>query len=444
MKNPNTPIDAKRLREAFEEQLDWIIRRRLLEQAMDFVNRSISDAKSTAPIVNALELARQVDSLSLSHNALSGRAKGKLGSVLFYSGTQSVLRSVVNTHNIGWILSEFTPSEMGSEDQFLNALKTVSNPKIWVLTVRHYFQNNFDANISSILDTLYGSALDDTDKERVMITIFPITGDKSFSGEIVEWYAGNPYALPTMGKYANRLLLASRTELFSRIISGRTPIDTVVSISDSFHQRYITKIEQSPNNTLAELAEIARITGYAAFAALKPLEIIEKYCDIAYRRPTGQAAKAISSLLATDAKLPDLLKSRLESLRDYIDGRVPEYIDSDILEIALSNPKPPNKQLQDILSKWIGQSPSLTEFSDTLAKYPQSDITVINAIITAIWNSDVRRIFENRQNYIDTTLDNALWSSSQRKSYITECSNPDLRKALLKGSGWRRKLRKLF
>ena len=368
--------------------------------------------------------------------------KWMTGSVLF--GSPSYLGKVVNPGNLDVVMSIIDRNLVPSEDSFFDALNQTDSTAVWGRMLRFYYGGGIDECIGAIINRIMQWPAPAATRQELIGELFPV---ERYGNDLYGYILAHIEQISDLAGTVRAVCLSADKERFSAILKQSGNDVAVAGVLSPIVAEYFGRmVARDPGSGIkALLAFIDEATVPVFNGMAEAGRVIDAYADACIGNPAGCDRHVISRLLPpSEIAVGREAAAKLATAASLIDGTVPAAVDRSIL-LAAHRMGKDAAYIRQLYEAWLKLAPSRKEVAEYAAKAAGMPAACIAGIISATWESPVRAIRADRENYVLAIADNVKWGSTDRKAFIAACPDKALAKHLAGADKFFTKLtRKLF
>lgn len=338
-------------------------------------------------------------------------------------GPNSLLSKIVNTNNIGTIISIIGVLDK-SPEAFFTALRQTSETTIWRKFIYFYYMNinNLLCNIDTIIENILSSDIQKSEKEGLVKQLFPI---EKYPTELFSYALSHVSHIIQLSEIVKSLCFNS-PERISQIIRQSNNDPNVIRLLTPIVLAYYDKqIDVNNNCGMNEMLSFAEIVSSDVFNMMGLENLFEKYIKKCIEKPTEDIMPVLNRLLTYNLKMDKQTFEQIVTLKNLFDNEVPKFVNIPILFLAHKMNK--NEDfIKALYDGWLKSQPTEKDIKDYIKGYRNLSRTMIGEMITLIWKSKNPIIGKNREDYVLIISDNANWTEQDKKAFISSCTDKSL------------------
>ena len=384
------------------------------------INRGLTSKKG-AEINQTIRVVGYILSARNKHLKITQESSAWITNVIF--GEKSYLSKIVNKGNIDIVIALVDKTKILSDDDFFNALKQSQDIIVWDKFIQFYYADNLKSKVDYVMENILLSDIEKQEKEDLIKQLYPI--DKC-QNELLSYILNHTDRIPELIDIVKTICLNSREERFSIILNHSNNAPSVIKILSPIVLSYYGKqIDEEYNLGMKNLLSFVDKASVDVFNMMGLAGLFDKYIRMSMDNPSKETKKILKTLLSSDIKIAKNTLEQIEILNNLFDNEIPKRVDINILFAAHKMDKSAN-YIRDLYEVWLKTQPTSKELKEYIkrAEYLSSDM--IGKIILATWESRIRAIRENREDYVLIISDNSKWKNRDKKSFIKSCKDKDL------------------
>ncbi len=338
-------------------------------------------------------------------------------------GENSYLSKIVNTANIDNVIALIDITKILSDNAFYNALKQSQETFIWTKFIQFYYANNLISNMDYVIENILSSDIRKQEKEDLIKRLYPFEKCKN---ELLSYILNHTRRIPELIEIVKTICLNSREERFSLILQHCNNDPRIIkTLSPAVLSYYGKLIDKESNSGMKNLLSFIEKVSVDVFNMMGLAELFDKYIRMSMDNPLKETKKILNNLLSLNIKMDRNTSEQIVVLNNLFDNEIPKRVDVNILFAAHKMDKSA-AYIRDLYEVWLKTQPTSKELKEYIkgVEYLSSDM--IEGIILATWESRIRMIRENREDYVLIISDNSKWKNRDKKSFIKSCRDKDL------------------
>ncbi len=402
-------LESSRIDEADKQ----LVHRRMV----DAIDTTLLKADRREAVCEALRAAAAVRKYLPGVMKLSPLASRRVTKMML--GVNAYVDQFVTDGNVETVMSLMNRADVGSADEFFDAIRKSKSSDVRVALIRWYYEGNLDD-----IDTIITRVISDSPDACAEISkLYPLPASAS---RLYGFLLRHPLLTPDVRPLLGEMAAISSEEFFSAIIanSGDAPV-VVDALNQAVEIYFRRKMEGNPNGAMKELLifiDKVKPIVYRAFSASSSL--VDSYLNHVEQHPGMQEKVVLEAFYPVRDVLNQHVMKRYRELTDLYAGRLPESVNMVTLSTASAMNVGPQFMAQLIL-KWLSGNVSVTDITAFAKKQRRLAPEVMATVVTAVWqkfHSDPKL----RGDAVLAIVDNMDWGKEQRQNFIATCSDRDL------------------
>lgn len=333
----------------------------------------------------------------------------------------SYLSKIVTANNVETVIWLLDRTLIASDEAFYKSLKQSQDALVWTKMLGFYYSNNLILNIDSIIENILTSDLQK--KDGLVKFLYPV--DKC-RNELLSYILGHANRIPELKEIVKDICLSSRDERFSLILQHCKNDTNVVRILAPVVVEYYGKlIDEEYNSGMRSLLSLVEKISVEVFNLMDAAELFDKYIDHCMENPVEDDKDVIYSLLHSNIRMNGTTSDKILVLNNLFNNETPQKVDMKILLLAHKMDKDID-YIKGVYEAWLKTQPTASDIRNYVKSATNLSSGVIEELVLSTWNSRIRVIRDQRDEYVLIISDNSGWKSKDKKAFIKSCKEKDL------------------
>lgn len=392
----------------------------LWEKINSTINCGLTSKKGSE-INQAINIVGYVLSTNRSKLKITPESSTWITNVVF--GENSYLSKIVNNGNIDIVIALVDRAKILSDSAFYNALKQSQDTVVWAYFIQFYYADSLKLNIESVIENVIQSDLKKQEKKDLIKRLYPIDRCQN---ELLSYILNHTYRIPELIDIVKTICLNSREERFSLILKHSNNAPNIIkALSPIVLSYYGKQIDEDSNIGMKNLLSFIDKVSADVFNTMGLTELFDKYIRMSMENPLKETKKNINTLLSFNVKIDQNTSEQITVLNNLFDNEIPKRVDVNVLFTAHKMNKSAD-YIRDLYEAWLKTQPTSKDLREYIKGVDYLSSDMIEEIILAIWESRIRVIRENREDYVLIISDNSRWNNRDKKSFIKTCKDENL------------------
>lgn len=384
------------------------------------INRGLT-SKRGAEVNQAINVVGYVLSGYRNHLKITPESSAWITNVIF--GENSYLAKIVNRANVDIVLTLIDRSGIVSDTALYKALNQSQDTLIWIKFIQFYYGNNLKANVESVIESILSSGIRKEEKGQLIISLYPV---EKCQNELLSYILTHTSRIMELMEMVKAICLNSREERFSLILMHcNYDMNIAKALSPLVLSFYDKMIGNDADAGMKSLLSFVDRISVDVFNMMGVSELFGKYVRASMENPSKETEKTVAQLLSSNIIMDKNTSEQIALLHDLYENLVPRHVNVRILQTAHKLDKVTDYIIA-LYEAWLKTQPDARELKEYIKGVDNLPSDLIGEMILATWESRVRNIRDNREDFVLIISDNSKWDSRDRKAFLRSCGNRDL------------------